>query len=161
MLRQRRSLLLIAACFAVALSLASCSRIFPSLPVSEEIHVRNGELEVEFLVCQAGEIQPTYISRVDVEKNETRLPALALVNVEAGGVYGLGQFVDESIQSTQAAPLLAGERVNFSFELLDDFDRQSQLTIRTVFIVDDEAINGFAEGLWLSPSGVLAKTPCV
>jgi hypothetical protein len=128
--------------------------------VNDDIHIRNGELGVEFQLCKAGEIQPTYISRVDVEKTETELPTLGGFSVDAGVVYGLDQIVEDVIEPQQLEPMLAGERLNFSFELVDEVDRSSRLLIRTVFIVNEDAINEFSDGLWLSPSGKLTKTPC-
>lgn len=146
------------ACSVGLMTLTACAMFFPSRPISDDIHMKNDESGVEILFCKSGDVEPVVISIGQQRMDGDLLPpSTSPVSVVEGDVVSLSRLTELSEDSERLGPVAAGDQLAISVRL--DTGQGAPL-VEAQFIVNAEEIDGFAQGLWLTPGGLLQSDPC-
>lgn len=149
------------AVIGIALALASCVPVFPSVQLSEELHVRNTDEGVEVLFCSAGEFSASVIGRSLVGSNDGELLPVSpqRFTVESGQVFALGALTTLATTSPLLVPLKEGERLGLTMPFWEP-DGEGPVNVKGEFHVTANTIVGFERGEWLSSSSSMSVDPC-
>jgi len=139
-------------------SLTACAMFLPSRPITDEVHMRNGQSGVEVLFCETGEVAPIVISVGEQRMDGDLLPVSpSPVSVVAGRAVPLAELADLPEGSERLGSVAAGDQLELAVRL--DAGQSAPL-IEAQFLVSPEVIESFAQGFWLSPTGSLRADPC-